>query len=47
MDPVNADYAIEQGRQLIMLGKVEEAYQSFQEASSLDESKLDAIAGMI
>ena len=46
-DPVNADYAIEQGRQLIMLGKVEQAYRAFQEASSLDESKLESIAGMI
>jgi len=30
-----------------MLAKVEDAYRSFQEASSLDESKLEAIAGMI
>ena len=30
-----------------MLGKVDEAYRSFQEASSLDESKLESIAGMI
>lgn len=30
-----------------MIGKVQEAYQSFQQASSLDQSKLDAIAGMI
>ena len=47
MDPVNADYAIEEGRQLVMLGNIEAAYKSFQEASSLDESKLESIAGMI
>ena len=46
-DPLNADYAIEQGRQFIMLEQVEDAYKAFQEASSLDESKLESIAGMI
>ena len=30
-----------------MLGKVDDAYRAFQEASSLDESKLESIAGMI
>lgn len=30
-----------------MLGKVEDAYRAFQEASSLDQSKLESIAGMI
>ncbi len=30
IDPLNADYAIEQGRQFLMLGKIEEAYKSFQ-----------------
>ena len=39
-DPLNADFAIQQGRQFLMLGKIEEAYKSFQEANSLDESKL-------
>ena len=47
IEPLNADYAIEQGRQLVMLGKVDDAYRAFQEASSLDESKLESIAGMI
>lgn len=35
------------GNQYLMLGQVEEAYKLFQEASSLDESKLDSITGMI
>lgn len=39
-EPLNADFAIEQGRQLVMTGKIDEAYRVFQEASSLDESKL-------
>jgi tetratricopeptide repeat protein 21B len=30
-----------------MLGQIDEAYKLFQEASSLDESKLDSITGMI
>ena len=30
-----------------MLGNIEEAYKVYQEASSLDESKLDSITGMI
>ena len=30
-----------------MLGDVDEAYKLFQEASSLDESKLESITGMI
>lgn len=46
-DPLNADYAIELGNQLLMLGNVEEAYKVYQEASSLDESKLESITGMI
>lgn len=35
-DPLNAEYAIEQGHQLLMLGKVADAYKAYQEASSLD-----------
>lgn len=46
-EPLNADFAIEQGRQLIMIGQIDDAYRAFQEASSLDESKLESIAGMI
>jgi tetratricopeptide repeat protein 21B len=30
-----------------MIGQIDEAYRAFQEASSLDESKLESIAGMI
>lgn len=39
-DPLNADYAIEIGNQFLMLGEIDEAYKMFQEAASLDESKL-------
>lgn len=46
-EPLNAEFAIEQGRQLLMVGKIEDAYKVFQEAASLDESKLESIAGMI
>jgi tetratricopeptide repeat protein 21B len=46
-EPLNADYAIELGNQYLMLGQVDEAYKLYQEASSLDESKLESITGMI
>lgn len=46
-DPLNADYVIEQGAQLLMLNQVSEAYKCFEEASSLDQSKLESITGMI
>ena len=39
-DPLSADYAIELGNQYLMLGDIDEAYKLYQEASSLDESKL-------
>ena len=38
---------IEQGKQYLMVGRVEEANRAFQEGSSLDEAKLESIAGMI
>lgn len=46
-EPLNADFAIEEGRQLVMMGRIDDAYRAFQEASSLDEAKLESIAGMI
>ncbi len=46
-DPLKADYCIEQGNQLLMLGESESAYKLFEEASSLDQSKVESITGMI
>lgn len=47
LEPLNADYAIEMAYEHLMIGDFEKAYAGFQEASSLDESKIEAIAGMI
>lgn len=47
INPLHASYVIEHARIQLMLGNVAEAYQSFQEAGALDESKVETIAGMI
>ena len=47
MEPLNANYATELANQYLMLGDSNKAYELYQEASSLDETKVEAIAGMI
>lgn len=47
LNPLNADYAIEVGAQYLMQDETEKAYSVFQEASVLDESKIETLTGMI
>lgn len=47
LNPIEADYAIEKASIILMSGDVQTAFQLFQEANSLDESKVESLTGMI
>lgn len=47
LKPLDADLAVELAEENLMINNVKEAYSLFQEAVSLDETKIEALTGMI
>lgn len=45
--PLDADLAVELAEENLMINNTKEAYNLFQEAASLDETKMEALTGMI
>ena len=45
--PLEADFAIEKAYHFLMMGDVQGAFNQYQEAAALDESKIDPLTGMI